>query len=131
PLVDLDRTMDTFHGLLDRRCNPRSPFHAARELNSLLFGDPAAWEASDVEIAGLGGWHVRQLRAEGRTLWLLVPSVHAVIDQASGDGKVVEAPAGPLRLLRLRDATAMTLLPGESLADRLAQDGPSVVWPLK
>ncbi|MGE3272899.1 MAG: metallophosphoesterase, partial [Chloroflexota bacterium] len=38
PLVDLDRTMDTFHGLLDRRCNPRSPFHAARVLNSLLFG---------------------------------------------------------------------------------------------
>ena len=37
PLVDLDRTMDVSHGLLDPHCNPRPAFHALRCLNTLLF----------------------------------------------------------------------------------------------
>ena len=37
PLIDLDRTMDITHGLLDTCCNPRTPFHLIRCLNSLLF----------------------------------------------------------------------------------------------
>ena len=36
PLIDLDRTMDVTHGLLDTLCNPRAPFHALRCLNTLL-----------------------------------------------------------------------------------------------
>jgi hypothetical protein len=41
PLVDLDRTMDTAHGLLDRRCNPRPAFDAVRVLNTILYASPA------------------------------------------------------------------------------------------
>jgi hypothetical protein len=37
PLVDLDRTLDACHGLLDTRCNPRPAFHTVRSLNTLLF----------------------------------------------------------------------------------------------
>ena len=36
PLIDLDRTMDVTHGLLDTLCNPRAPFHTLRCLNTLL-----------------------------------------------------------------------------------------------
>jgi len=37
PLVDLDRTMDSGPGLLDRAYNPRSTFHLVRHLHTLLF----------------------------------------------------------------------------------------------
>ncbi|MDA0746599.1 MAG: metallophosphoesterase [bacterium] len=40
PLLDLDRTMDVSHGLLDTRCNPRPAFHALRCLNTLLYATP-------------------------------------------------------------------------------------------
>ncbi len=36
PLTDFDRTMDVTHGLLDTLCNPRTPFHTLRCLNTLL-----------------------------------------------------------------------------------------------
>ena len=37
PFVDLDRTNDVSHGLLDRLSNPRPAYHVVRSLNSLLF----------------------------------------------------------------------------------------------
>jgi predicted phosphodiesterase len=40
PLVDLDRTMDVSHGLLDGLCNPRPAFHTARHLAALLAEAP-------------------------------------------------------------------------------------------
>ena len=40
PLVDLDRTMDVGHGLLDGLCNPRPAFHVARHLAACLAGQP-------------------------------------------------------------------------------------------
>jgi hypothetical protein len=43
PLIDLDRTMDTALGLLDRRCNPRRAFDAVRTLNTVLFAGDRAW----------------------------------------------------------------------------------------
>lgn len=37
PLVDMDRTMDVSHGLLDGMCNPRPAFQVLRCLNTILF----------------------------------------------------------------------------------------------
>lgn len=37
PLIDLDRTMDGMHGLLDRACNPRQAYDGVRCLNTVLF----------------------------------------------------------------------------------------------
>jgi hypothetical protein len=37
PLVDIDRTMDISHGLLDPLCNPRETFITLRTLNAVLF----------------------------------------------------------------------------------------------
>ena len=125
-LIDLDRTMDTFHGLLDRRCNPRAPFHAARALNTLLFGEPRAWEASSVRVLGVDGWQVRQLRDGDEWRWLVVPGTLVANELPT----LAAFPTGPLRLLRLRDATTVTLRAGESIAARLADDGPSVLWPV-
>ena len=36
PPIDLDRTMDIAHGLLDVRCNPRPVFNVLRALNTIL-----------------------------------------------------------------------------------------------
>ena len=36
PLIDLDRTMDVEHGLLDTLCNPRPVFNVLRSLNSIV-----------------------------------------------------------------------------------------------
>ncbi|MBL4575657.1 MAG: metallophosphoesterase [Opitutaceae bacterium] len=41
PLVDMDRTMDISHGLLDPLCNPRDTFTALRTLNAVLFTNPS------------------------------------------------------------------------------------------
>ncbi|TAK20593.1 MAG: hypothetical protein EPO26_16305 [Chloroflexota bacterium] len=46
PIIDLDRTMDVAHGLLDRLRNPRPAFHAARCLTTTLFSDGAPWTRS-------------------------------------------------------------------------------------
>ena len=37
PPIDLDRTMDVAHGILDVRCNPRPVFHVLRALNTILY----------------------------------------------------------------------------------------------
>lgn len=37
PLLEMDRTMDTSHGLLDTFCNRRTAYEVVRSLNSLLF----------------------------------------------------------------------------------------------
>lgn len=42
PLIDLDRTLDAAHGLLDTSCNPRPAFHVLRTLNTALFHEPDA-----------------------------------------------------------------------------------------
>ena len=62
PLIDLDRTMDVSHGLLDRLCNPRPAFHAVRRANTVLFSAPSApAEAPAAARAGDGQ------RRRGRT----------------------------------------------------------------
>jgi hypothetical protein len=53
PLVDLDRTMDTPPGLLDRLCNPRPVFNVVRTLNTILFGDTSSWSVeTKIEESG-------------------------------------------------------------------------------
>lgn len=62
PLVDLDRTNDVCHGLLDRLSNPRPSYLVAQALNTLLYSDPSIiWELvgsdgsiPDIRHAGSG-----------------------------------------------------------------------------
>ncbi len=54
PLVDLDRTMDARHGLLDNLCNPRPSFEVLRCLNAALQPFRGAWfEPHALEAPGL------------------------------------------------------------------------------
>jgi len=52
PLVDLDRSMDAAHGLLDRLSNPRPAFQVARCLNTLLFHSDKPVEPTGITTIG-------------------------------------------------------------------------------
>ena len=71
PLIDLDRTMDVRHGLLDPLCNPRPVFHVLRCLHTVLYAfrdlsfAPGEWEAGNLEVL--------QMVSETVVLSLLLP----------------------------------------------------------
>jgi predicted phosphodiesterase len=95
PLMDLDRSFDPAHGLLDRLSNPRPVFIAARALNAALFAtpeagryDPAPGEASDRVLA---------LETPGRRLWLFL---------SGADGATAPDP----RALGMREGQRLTCL---------------------
>jgi hypothetical protein len=70
PLVDLDRSMDVAHGLLDRLSNPRPAFHVARCLNTLFFSVDTPIELVDTAMSG--NRQVTGLLQGRRRLWLQV-----------------------------------------------------------
>ena len=70
PPLDLDRTMDVAHGLLNAHCNPRPVFHALRCLQTILYVYQAAWSPQErVEL----GTPVLGLRSEETALELVLP----------------------------------------------------------
>lgn len=72
PLIDLDRTMDISHGLLDRQCNPRPIFQALRVLNTALFSSPTIyWPMPSPDWPGL---LARGLASPTTMCWLLQPA---------------------------------------------------------
>ena len=71
PLVDLDRTMDARHGILDTLCNPRPTFEVLRCLNAAL--QPfrgTSFEPDSLEVPGL---RVLRLKSVEASLSLLLP----------------------------------------------------------
>ncbi len=75
PVIDLDRTMDTAHGLLDTRCNPRPVFHALRTLNTIVHVHRTAWTPEQEEKSGL---RILGLRSESGVMKLMLPNESAV-----------------------------------------------------
>jgi hypothetical protein len=73
PLVDLDRSMDVVHGLLDRLSNPRPAFHAIRCLNSVLFSAPESRRPAS--RSGVAGDRLLGAVVEPMALWLFSPSL--------------------------------------------------------
>ncbi len=99
PLQDLDRVTTVVHGLLDRLSNPRRAFHAARVLNTVLFGaDGRPGDYSPVDPCRDTG--VRIVTGRRRELWL-VPRREA--EQA---GEAIRRRAGPDAPVRLIDPAA-------------------------
>ncbi len=70
PFVDLDRSNDVSHGLLDRLANPRPAYHVTCCLNSLLF----ATTDGSAEFSGNGRFSVA---ASGDYRWASAGSVSA------------------------------------------------------
>lgn len=105
PLIDLDRTMDINHGLLDTLCNPRPTFHALRCLNTVLFGGGAAEKRMPSDFSA-DGLDALQLSSPDETATLFLPktpgamrdSWEKVFDSAIGDNR-------PIRLYFLKSAT--------------------------
>jgi hypothetical protein len=93
PLVDLDRSMDVGHGLIDRVSNPRSPLHVARCLNSLLFSSP-----EPARLTGIGqaeGQRVIDLDSGGRAMRIVIgASSSACGTLASGKSIVYDLAGG-------------------------------------
>lgn len=72
PLIDVDRTMDISHGLLDPLCNPRPPFHALRCLNTILFEETEGSELKPEEVE-MKGMRAFQLASAKKTWFLILP----------------------------------------------------------
>jgi 3',5'-cyclic AMP phosphodiesterase CpdA len=70
PLIDLDRTMDSMHGLLDRACNPRSAYQVVRCLNTILFAAPEPRQPE--ESHAVRGGRALASRCVRHVDWLLV-----------------------------------------------------------
>ena len=68
PLVDVDRSSDINNGLLDRLSNPRTPFHIARCLNTILFS-----QSNSYNLAPNSTTHTRGITSDKANLWLLFP----------------------------------------------------------
>ena len=102
PLVDLDRTLDVAHGLVDTSCNPRPAFHVLRCLNTVLFH-----EAIVRPIPGeldLPGARIRTLTGPAH--------FHALITSRTGElpdpGRLAFpgiSPEAPFLLYRLAEGT--------------------------
>ena len=107
PTLDLDRTMDVGHGLLDARCNPRPVFHALRCLNTILHVHRAVWAPEERQERGV---RVLSLRSEEGRLELMLPE------------EPVEWPFSAKRLCHLTRATVI------ADADKVLIEDPALVY---
>ncbi len=105
PFVDLDRTLDAAHGLLDTSCNPRPVFHVLRCLNSALYRERVS--RKDAGAVELPGATVRTLTGGD--------GIHALISAEGGElpdlgGLTFPGISGdaPSRLYRLSEGTVQT-----------------------
>ena len=112
PFVDLDRTNDPGHGLLDRLSNPRPAFHAVRCLNTALFASPEPLRPLPVQQAGC----TRVLGLEGGKgrHWLVPSPGRAPVPPrlesgGGGDRLSVVDLAGGMRRSAKRDELARLL----------------------
>jgi hypothetical protein len=104
PLVDLDRTMDVMHGLLDRCCNPRPAYQAVRCLNTVLFAAPETRNPGACPT--VPGGRAIEARGVNHTDWLLLPD--AGLPAPAG----LLPAAGAATAYRLRSGTSQELEAG-------------------
>ncbi|CAN5884611.1 hypothetical protein BH24CHL4_BH24CHL4_26720 [soil metagenome] len=125
PLVDLDRSMDAAHGLLDRLSNPRPAFHVARCLNTLLFGSAERIELVVISHAAAG----RQIRLrQGMKHLMLVLPNHSGADQT--DEATVDAfrPDQQITVYDLTDGMSVQLIGNsEVIAAQRQSEGPVLI----
>ena len=117
PLVDMDRTMDVVHGLLDPLCNPRPAFDVARSLAALVRGAGAL--GAPLHVTRHGAVEVAAL---GQRCCLVIAG-----EDGQRLGQVVGELAGvdDLRVCRLTAAAVTDYDPHAQLASRA---GPLLVY---
>ena len=91
PLVDVDRSSDINHGLLDRLSNPRSSFHALRCLNTILSASGVRYHPEGRDDRDKAG-RVLGLASETSRLRLHLPdavlSISPVVSDNFGTGRI-------------------------------------------
>lgn len=120
PLQEMDRTMDSAPGLLDRRCNPTPAFHAVRCLNTVLFGKNRRWRrrfrqtGDGVEFFGL--------ESTGLRAWLALPLVGESQSTVDHPGETDDV--GRRWTVSLADATSRST---EAATTTVEVDGPTLI----
>lgn len=102
PFVDLDRTLDAAHGLLNTSCNPRPAFHVLRCLNSVLYRERVSLK--DTGAVELPGTTVRTLTG-GDCLHALITSERGELPDLGGLAFPGISGDAPSRLYRLSEGT--------------------------
>jgi hypothetical protein len=120
---EMDRTMDPAPGLLDRRCNPTSAFHALRALNTVLFGEERRWRHGPERT--VDGVDLLGLECADLDVWLALPPV-------GSDPVPLDLPGGTRSTGRrwtvsLMDATSRSGSPGGDVPATVEIDGPTLV----
>ena len=127
PFLDLDRTMDVCHGLLNPLCNPRPAFHVLRCMNSILASVSESLASSEqfvVHPAGSDSAQVRMLASENATLCLLLPQTKGEVSVEFPDG--FRLGSTRIRLFRLSEGIASEVTPTDfkQIASEAIQAGP-------
>ncbi|MDE3000498.1 MAG: metallophosphoesterase [Gemmatimonadota bacterium] len=105
PLIDLDRTLDVAHGLLDTSCNPRPAFHVLRTLNTALFHEPVSGAVpGGLELRGTA---IRTLSVPGG-FHTLITSHDRELPDLRGLTFPGISPDAPFRLYRLAEGSVQT-----------------------
>lgn len=116
PHVDLDRSMDLTHGLIDRLSNPRPAFVVARMLNSIFFGENAGGDSGQKEPGD----------AE-RRVWVIARQGSAETELPA-DLRQALSDTSPATLYDLIQALSWTVQSADDLVSRLvAISGPWAV----
>lgn len=122
PLVDLDRTMDASHGLLDTLCNPRPAFHVARLLTTLLHDLPAP--RTRAEVRGTGELRILEIGLTTGARLLVLPQ-HPGVAARSVLETLPELERRTLRTFHLTEGTVVDGCPFSRSNDPLA--GPLLI----
>lgn len=126
PLRELDRTLDTAVGLLDRQCNPTAVFHAVRSLNTLLFAGDGEWNrAGTTSGAGLVA---HGLTGPAGDVWLVLPDGPRTVSADDAPGNLGAAlDRGSTETIDLTTGRSRSHDPNRSGETTVELDGPTVL----
>ena len=126
PLIDLDRTMDVTHGLLDTLCNPRLASYTLQSLNTIMFSRSLKVSKHSFRLQQVNGLKALQLSTDTLTYTLLLDSgsestvsealnVEAFLDMKEGESlKVYQLSKITLQSVKFHDAKNCILTPDQT-----------------
>ena len=114
PLIDLDRSKDIAHGLIDRLCNPRPAFHVVRSLNTVLFAPRTGYESFEASHSQEEGVRIRRLQGPDLALSLLLPetAMESLGEEVLARALPQLSEEAEVRIYRLAEGTSATLTRG-------------------
>lgn len=131
PLVDLDRSKDVNHGLIDRVCNPRPAFHVVKCMNTILFSPKIDYTVFKPWQEEQDGISIRTLQKSKEFFSLLLPNTEKTCCTENVLEKALHGLEGnsPIRLYRLTEEIVTTTNPQQLIQDLSNQNisGPILI----